>query len=313
MRRDKYEPVVLTVAVTGGDVLPSQSPAIPVGASAIAEDAIRAAAAGATCVHLHARRPDGRPTGDADTFRAIVERIRAECDVVINITTGGSVEMSIDERLQGVSAVSPEIGTLNVASMSMEGFPDPARHPAVNTAWEQEVLSRAGTNVFVNTLAMVRGVAAAMRDLAVTPEVEAYDAGHIGLTRLLLDEGALETPLRMQLVLGVLGGADSSLETMIAMRDCIDRLIGLEHVELSVAAMGYPNQFRSAAAAMSLGLDFRVGMEDNLRVERKRLADSNVDHVAKALLMAQALDRPIKTPAELRAELGPWYRRRVSN
>ncbi len=308
MQRGRYDPVTLTAAVTGGDVLPSQSPAIPKGPEAIAAEALAAARAGATCVHLHAREPDGRPTGSGAMFSEIVEAIRAESDVVVNITTGGSIEMTVDERLEGVSAARPEIGTLNVASMTMEGFPDPARHPIVATDWEREVLERAGTNVFRNTLAMVRDFAAAMRDLGITPEVEAYDAGHIGLARQLLDEGTLETPLRLQLVLGVLGGADSSLETTLALRDCVGRLIGLDDVVLGVAAMGYPSQFRSAAAALSLGLDVRVGLEDNLRVERKRLAESNADLVGKACRLAELLERPLQTPAALRAELGPWHR-----
>lgn len=307
MRRERYDPVVLTAAVTGGDVLPSQSPGIPVGPVAIARDAIAAAEAGATCVHLHAREDDGRPTGSAEIFVEIVETIRSASDVVINITTGGSLEMTIEERLAGVSAARPEIGTLNLASMTMEGFPDPARHPTVNTEWEKEILARAGTNMFVNTLAMVRDVASALKNLQVTPELEAYDAGHIGLAKLLLDEGTIEAPIRMQLVLGVIGGADAAPETIIDMYRAVDRLIGMEHVELSVAAMGYPTQFRSAAIACSLGLDFRVGMEDNLRTERRRLAESNAEHVAKAIDLASSLERPIHAPDELRKSLGPWF------
>ena len=306
MRRGRYDAVALTSAVTGGDVLPSQSPGIPVDPPAIAADAIKAAAAGASCVHLHARDSQGKPTGSGSIFKEIVGAIRSECDVVINITTGGSLEMSVAERLEGMTEARPEIATLNVASMTIESFPDLSRHPDVKNEWERAVLDHAGNNLFKNTMAMVRDFAAAMKENSVTPEVEAYDMGHIALTRFLLDEGTLEPPIRLQLVLGVTGGADSSLETLIAMKNAVERLIGFNEVVLGAASMGFPTQFRGAATALTLGLDLRVGMEDNLRIERKRLAQSNAEQVEKARALATILSREIQTPAELRETLGPW-------
>jgi uncharacterized protein (DUF849 family) len=306
MQRGRYDPVALTAAVTGGDVLPSQSPGIPASPQAIAADAVRAAEAGASGVHLHARDQDGKPTGSGAVFKEIVEAIRAEADVVVNITTGGSLDMSVNERLEGMTEARPEIATLNVASMTIESFPDVSRHPEVGKDWERDVLAASGTNLFKNTLAMVRDFAAAMKENSVTPEVEAYDMGHIALTRFLLDEGTLEPPLRLQLVLGVMGGADSSLETLLAMKGAVERIIGSDDVVLGVASMGFPTQFRGAAAALSLGLDFRVGMEDNLRVERDRAAESNAEHVEKARSLAALLSRRIQTPQEMRAGLGPW-------
>jgi len=205
-----------------------------------------------------------------------------------------------------MSEARPEIATLNVASMTIESFPDVSRHPQVKTDWEREVLEFSGNNVFKNTVAMARDFAAAMKDNCVTPEVEAYDMGHIGLTRFLLDEGTLEPPIRLQLVLGVTGGADNSLETLIAMKTAVERTIGSGDVILGAASMGFPAQFRGAAAALTLGLDFRVGMEDNVRIERDRMAQSNADHVEKARSLAATLSRKIQTPEELRALLGPW-------
>ena len=306
MARGRYDPVALTVAVTGGDVLPSQSRGIPDNPQAIAADAVKAAAAGATCIHIHGREQDGRPTGSGAIIKEIIEAIRAQCDVVINLTTGGSVDLSVEERLEGISEAQPEIATLNVASMTIESFPDSSRFPDVKHDWEREVLDASGHNVFKNTLAMVRDFAAAMKESSVTPEIEAYDMGHIGVTRLLLDEGTLEPPIRVQLVLGVLGGADSSLETLVAMKGAVERTLGPD-VVVGVASMGFPTQFRGAAVALGLGLDFRVGVEDNLRIERDRKAVSNAEYVDKARLLAHALARPIQTPDELRANLGPWH------
>jgi uncharacterized protein (DUF849 family) len=310
MQRGRYDSVALTAAVTGGDVLPSQSSGIPATPQAIAADAVKAAAAGATCVHLHARDHEGKPTGNGAIFKEIVESIRAERDIVINITTGGSLDMSAAERLAGMTEARPEIATLNVASMTIESFPDISRHPQVERGWEREVLAASGNNLFKNTLSMVRDFAAAMQENSVTPEVEAYDMGHIALTRFLLDEGTLEPPIRLQLVLGVMGGADSSLETLLAMKAAVERIVGLDDVVLGVASMGFPTQFRGAAAALSLGLDFRVGMEDNLRIERDQMARGNADPVEKARALAATLSRKIQTPAEMRASLGPW---KISN
>jgi uncharacterized protein (DUF849 family) len=305
--RTTYDPVAITAAVTGGDVLPSQSPAVPCGPEAIAKAAIDAAAAGATAVHLHAREIDGRPTGSASMFAQIVDQIRSQCDVVINVTTGGSVDMTATDRLQGVIATRPDIATLNLGTMNFEGFPTKERWPEVQHQWERDVLANSGRVVFTNTLAMMRDFAATFRDLGVCPELEVYDLGHLNMARFLLDEGTLHGPVRIQFVLGALGGAGNSLHDLFALEQAAQRILGTDLAAVSVAAVGYPAQLRMAAVAAAGGYDIRVGIEDNLRIRRREQAKDSAELVAAAVGIAAQLERNITTPDQLRAQLGPWY------
>jgi uncharacterized protein (DUF849 family) len=304
--RDKYEASVLTAAVTGGDVLPSQSPYIPCGADAIVAEVVGAAEAGATCVHIHARDDEGRPSADPDLFEEIVSGIREQSDVVINISTGGAPGMGVDERLAGVRRVRPEIATLNLGTMNYEGFPNRARWPEVASDWERQVLEASGDGIFVNTLNMLREFASTLRELHVTPELEAYDLSHIEMARFLIDEGTLEPPVRLQLVLGVLGGAGNAPRDLQLLADATERILGDELSALAVAGLGFPMQLRHAAIAFASGMDCRVGLEDNIRLRRDVQATSNAELVRVAVELADRVARPIVTPDALRAELGPW-------
>lgn len=305
--QNRYRPSALTTAVTGGDVLPSQSPYIPRGAKNIAEEALAAARLGSSSVHLHARDDDGRPSADPRLFVDIVERIRSESEVVINVTTGGAPGMTLEQRLAGMQATRPDIATFNLGTMNYEGFPTPARWPRVESGWERDLIeSSSGNGTFINTLSMLREAAAAAKEVNATPELEAYDLGHLHMARFLIDEGTLIAPVRIQLVLGVLGGAGNDLEDLFALRDRALQILGPDLADLGVAGLGYPMQFRHAAVALGLGMDCRVGMEDSLRVRRDRAAEGNGDLVNVALGLADFLGRPIATPAELRSRLTKW-------
>lgn len=305
--QNRYRPSALTVAVTGGDVLPSQSRYLPKGSKDIAREALVAAQMGATSVHLHARDDQGRPSASRQLFTEIVDQVRSESDVVINVTTGGAPGMTLEERLAGMQATHPDIATFNLGTMNFESFPTPARWPKFESEWEREhVESTSGSATFVNTLSMLREAAAAAREVGATPELEAYDLGHLHMARFLIDEGTLVAPVRIQLVLGVLGGAGNDLEDLFALRDRALQILGPDLADLGVAGLGYPMQFRHAAVALGLGMDCRVGMEDSLRVRRDRQAESNGDLVDVAIQLAGLLGRPIATPAELRERLTPW-------
>lgn len=305
---DRYAPVALTAAVTGGDVFASQSPHIPIGSEAIAEEAVQAAQAGASCVHVHAREPHtGEPTGSAEMVAEIVAAIRRRCDVVVSVTTGGAPSMTEDERFAGVAAARPEIATFNLGTMNYEGYPTPARWPSTQHDWERRTLEASGDVVILNTLRMLRRLAGLCRELHVTPELEVYDLGHLSMARFLLDEGTLEPPVRVQLVLGVLGGAGNTLEELFMLKQAAERILGADMCAIGVAATGFPMEFRHCAVALGWGMDCRVGMEDNLRVRRDRQAKSNAELVEVAIGLADTLARPVMTPAQLRAILGPWY------
>lgn len=306
--RDRYSPVVLTAAISGGDALKSQSPAIPCGVEAIVAEGVAAARAGAACVHIHGRKAlTGEPTGDPVMMAEIAAGIRAQCDVVISFTTGGSPSMSEAERFGSLAAGKPEIATFNLGTMNYEGFPTPSRFPRADHAWEREVLAASGNVTVQNTLAMMRRLAALCKDLNITPELEAYDLGHLSMARFLLDEGTLQAPVRIQFVLGVLGGAGHALEDLFTMKQAADRLIGRDAASYGVAAVGYPMELRHCAVALGWGLDCRVGLEDNLRTRRDRMASSNAELVQMVVQMGELLGRPLATPAELRASLGPWW------
>jgi uncharacterized protein (DUF849 family) len=305
-REQLYRPAALTAAITGGDVLPSQSPHIPCGTAQIVDEAAAARAAGATCVHVHARDDAGRPSPEPALYEEIAAGIRERSEVVLNITTGGSPGMSVDERLAGLRAARPDIATFNLGTMNYELFPTRSRWPSVESDWEREVLESSGHVTFVNTLAMLREFAAAAREAGATPELEVYDLGHIAMARFLIDEGTLCPPVRMQLVLGVLGGAGNEIEDLFTLRERAMRILGGDLADLGVAAAGFPMQFRHAAVGFAAGMDVRVGLEDSLRVERRRLAAGNAELVSVAVRLARDLGRPIADPGELRARLTRW-------
>lgn len=303
---DRYRPSALTAAVTGGDVLPSQSEHLPRGAEGISRAALSAAAAGASSVHLHARDESGRPSASGALFKEIVEAIRDQSDVVVNVTTGGSPGMTLQERLEGMQAASPDICTFNLGTMNYESFPDPARWPNVHSDWERNILEGAGSGTFVNTLSMLREAAAAAKDVGATPELEAYDLGHLYMARHLVEEGTLKAPVRVQFVLGVLGGAGNELEDLFLLRERAQKILGDDLADLGVAAVGYPMQFRHVATALGFGMDCRVGMEDSLRIRRKQAVTDNAEMVDVAVTLAELQGRPIATPQELRSRLTRW-------
>jgi len=306
--RDRYAPIALTAAVTGGDVFASQSPHIPKGVEEIVAAAVGAAAAGASCVHVHAREPvTGEPTGSGELVAEIVAGIRAQCDVVISVTTGGAPGMSVDERFAGVVAARPEIATFNLGTMNYEGHPTRERWPHVEHEWEREALDASGEVVVFNTLGTLRRLAGICRELHITPELEVYDLGHLSMARFLLDEGTLEPPVRVQFVLGVLGGAGNSLDELFLLAQAAQRILGADAGAVGVAATGFPMEFRHCAVALSWGMDCRVGLEDSLRVRRERRAATNAELVEVVIGLADALARPILTPSALRASLGPWF------
>lgn len=215
--------------------------------------------------------------------------------------------MSEEERLGVLDAGAPEIATFNLGTMNYELFPDPKRRPKVEYEWEEAMLAKAGETVFVNTLGTMRRLAERCRELSITPELEAYDLGHLRMARFLIDEGTLEPPVRLQLVLGVLGAAGAELDDLFVLKQAAERLLGRHLSSIGVAATGFPAEFRHCAAAFGMGLDCRVGLEDNLRVQRNRQAESNADLVEVAVKLGDLLARPIMKPKEMRASLGPWY------
>ena len=291
--------VLLSCAITGGMSVPGQSAAIPVTPEQIIDSAVAAHAAGAAIVHLHVREPEtGRPVSDLGLFEQVMAGIAERCDAIVQPTTGGGVGMTIDERARVVTECRPEMATFNCGSFNFGIFgvkPRPEMAP-----WEVEYLDGTRDYVFRNTFKDLYRLSEIFREAGTKPEYEVYDVGHLHNLRHLADQGLVDFPVHMQFVLGVLGANAATIEQLVHMHRTAMTLFGADGFTWSAAGVGYPAQFHLAAASMMLGGHIRVGLEDNLRVERDRRARSNAELVQKALTIAPLLDRDPTGPAGAR-------------
>ncbi|MEO1459383.1 MAG: 3-keto-5-aminohexanoate cleavage protein, partial [Pseudomonadota bacterium] len=289
------EPVILTCAVTGGIHTPSMSPHLPVTPDAIAEQAIGAAEAGASILHLHARDPEtGRPSPEPDDFMAFLPRIAAATDAVLNITTGGNATMTLDERLAGAMAAEPEMCSLNMGTMNFGLYPMVGRIETWLNEWERPFLENSDDLVFKNTPRDIARVIETMgRGRGARFEFECYDLGHLHMLRHFVDRGLVEPPYFVQFVFGVLGGMAADADTLMHMKRTADRLFGDDY-RFSVLAAGRA-QVPLGTMAASLGGHVRVGLEDSLFLERGVLARSNAEQVARMRDIVERMGRPVAT------------------
>ena len=295
--------VIITCAVTGSIHTPTMSPHLPVTPDEIAAQAIAAADAGAAILHLHARDPEtGRPTADPDVFMQFLPRIKAGCDAVVNITTGGSSLMSLEERLAAPNLAQPEMASLNMGSMNFGLFPMQRRYSNWQHSWEPELLEATRDVVFKNTFADIEQVFSQLGAGHDTRfEFECYDVGHIQTLAFYLREGVVREPVFVQFVLGVLGGIDACPENLLHMKATADRLLG-DSYRFSVLSAGRL-QIPLATIGAILGGHVRVGLEDSLLIGRGQLARNNAEQVAKIRRVLEELGYEIASPAEARRML----------
>ena len=295
-------PVIVTCAVTGAIHTPSMSPYLPITPQQIADEAIAAARAGAAIVHLHARNPiDGRPTGDLALFREFLPAIRAACDVVVNITTGGGQNMSVEDRITCALACRPEMCSLNMGSMNFGLFPALARHMRFERDWERPYLEASRDFIFRNTFADIEHILRSLGEHGTRFELECYDVGHLYTLAHYLDRGLLAPPLFVQFIFGILGGIGADAENLLHMRALAQRLFG-DNVEWSVLAAGR-HQMGLATIGALCGSNVRVGLEDSLYVAKGQLARSNQEQVEKIRHILEELSLEIATPDEARRRL----------
>ncbi len=294
--------VIVTCAVTGSVHTPSMSPYLPVTPDQIATDAIAAAEAGASILHLHARDPrDGRPTADPDVFMQFLPRIKQSTDAVINITTGGSSLMALDDRLAAPLRAEPEMCSLNMGSMNFALFPALERERDWQHSWEPELLEATRSTIFKNTFADMEAIIARLGDGCGTRfEFECYDVGHLYSLAHFRDRGLVSGPLFIQFVLGVLGGIGADADNLTHMKRTADKLFGEEYRFSVLAAGRHQMPLLSIAAAM--GGNVRVGLEDSL-YDGRELARSNADQVRRIRTVLDALSLEVATPAEARSML----------
>ena len=296
--------LILTCAVTGSIHTPSMSPYLPFRAQDIADQAVAAAEAGAAILHLHARDPeDGRPSAQAAHFMAFLPEIARRCDAVVNLSTGGSAVMSLDQRLEGPKAAVPEMCSLNMGTMNFALYPMVPRISEWRFDWEKPFLEGSDDLVFKNTPRDIEGVLHMMgEERGARFEFECYDSGHLTMLRHFMDRGLVRAPVFLQFVFGVLGGMAPLPENLTHIKRLADHYFGAEY-HFSVLAAGR-QQMPMAAMAAGMGGHVRVGLEDSLMIARGQLARSNAEQVEKVRGIVEALGREVATPDEARAMLG---------
>jgi len=299
----KAKSVIITCAVTGGIHTPTMSPHLPITPQEIAAEAIAASEAGASIIHLHARNPeDGRPAHDPDVFMEFLPIIKQSTNAVVNITTGGGLGMTLDQRLAAARRASPEMASLNMGSLNFGLFPLLDKYKTFKHEWEPEFLAMTNDFIFKNTFMDIEYV---LKDLGEGQgtkfELECYDLGHLYNVAHFVDRGLIKPPFFLQLIYGILGGAGAELDNLVHMNRVADRLFGDDY-EWSVLAAG-KNQMGFASTASLLGGNVRVGLEDSLYIGRGQLAESNADQVAKIRRIVEDLSLTVATPDDARQRL----------
>lgn len=295
--------VIITCAVTGSIHTPTMSPHLPLTPAEIARDSIAAAEAGAAIIHLHARHPeDGRPSAEPEHFRAFLPVIKANCDAVLNISTGGSSLMRLEQRLAPARDARPEMCSLNMGTMNFGIFPLARRYSDWKYEWEPQLLDATRRVPFTNTFEDIEAILADLGDThGARFEFECYDIGHIETLAWLLREGRVQPPLYVQFVLGVLGGIGPAPENLALMKATADRLLG-DSYRFSVLGAGAA-QMPLATMGAILGGHVRVGLEDSLTIGPGQLATGNAEQVRKIVRIMGELGLEIASPAEVREML----------
>ena len=293
--------VIITCAITGAIHTPSMTPHLPISADEIATEAIAAAEAGASILHLHARNPEtGQPDQTPEGFAAFLPRIKQGTDAVINITTGGSPYMTVAERVQPAATYQPEVASLNMGSMNFGLFGLLSRFKTFRHDWEEPHLANRDI-VFRNSFADIEYVLKSLAGAGTRFEFECYDTAHLYNLAHFLDRKLVTPPLFVQTVFGLLGGIGAHADDVQHMRRTADRLFG-DAFEWSVLGAGR-NQLAVAAMGAAMGGHVRVGLEDSLWSGPGQLARSNAEQVTKARQIIEGLGLELATPDEARALL----------
>lgn len=301
---DSARKVIISCAVTGATHVPTMSEHLPITPAQIRDQAIEAAAAGAAIIHLHARDPhDGRPTPSPDIFRQFVPAIAEATDAVINITTGGSTRMTLEERLAYPLLAAPEMCSLNMGSMNFSIHPLAAKVSSWRYDWEKGYVEGMEDGIFRNTFKDIRHILLELGGRGTRFEFECYDLGHLYNLAHFVDQGLIKPPFFIQSVFGILGGMGADPENMTVMRATADRLFGRENYHFSVLGAGR-HQMPLVTMSAILGGNVRVGLEDSVYIAKGVKAESNAQQVRKIRRILEELSFEIATPDDARAMLG---------
>ena len=299
----KQRKVAITCAVTGAIHTPTMSGALPYRSGDIARQAIEAAEAGAAILHLHARDPeDGSVSLDPDHFMRFLPEIKRHTNAVINISTGGSLKTSIEDRIKPSAVASPEMSSLNMGSMNFSFHPLADRYEEWKFDWERDYVANSDGYIFRNTFRDIAKVERSLgREHNVKFEHECYDVGHLYNLKFCMATGLFKPPIFLQFVMGILGGIGADPDNLIFMKRTADRLFG-DGYQWSVLGAGAAQMPLATQAAM-MGGNVRVGLEDSLFIGRGKLASSNAEQVAKVRRLIEELGYEAATPDEVREML----------
>lgn len=294
--------VIFTAALTGNIHTPSMSPYLPVTPEQLIDEAIRCEEAGAAVVHIHARTPeDGRPTTDVELYRKILKGIKDRSRVVVSPTTGGTAAMTPEQRIAVVRELKPEMATFNAGSFNFALYPVVEKIEVFKHDWEKHFLESTEGFIFANTFTSLKVFCRTMNEVNTKPELEVYDVGQLTNLAQIIREGYLKPPLYLQFVLGILGGIPAGIDNLLFLTNTARGLFGT--FEFSVCAAGR-HQFPMGVINLLQGGHMRVGLEDNLYLEKGVLAKSSAEQVEKAVRIARELGLEPASPDEARRILG---------
>ena len=295
--------VIITCAVTGSIHTPTMSPHLPITPDDIVAASVEAADAGAAIIHLHARDPStGKPSPDPRLFMEFLPGIKQQTDAVMNISTGGGLAMTLEQRLEAAHAAQPALCSLNMGSMNFGLYHIADKYPTWQHPWERNYLEATRDGIVSNTFGQIERI---IREVGMRYgtrfEFECYDISHLYTLAHFLDRKLLTPPLFVQTIFGLLGGIGAEPEDLLHMRRTADRLFGNDY-HWSILAAGR-HQMNLCTIGAIMGGNVRVGLEDSLYIGKGALAQSNAEQVAKIRRIMEELSLEIATADEARQML----------
>ena len=293
---------IITAALTGSIHTPSMSPYLPLTPSQLIDEILAVHEAGGAIAHLHVREPStGMPNADQDIYWEVATTVKRHCDIILCTTTGGKLGEPVEKRVKVATALKPELASLNAGSLNFALFHIADKVESYRFIWEKPYLESTEDFIFPNTFKTMREFLQVFNSTGTKPEFEIYDLGMINNLAFLIKKGIVQKPIYLQFVMGILGGIPARPENLIYLLDAARRQIG--DFQFSVCAAGNM-QFPMCTQSLLMGGNARVGLEDNLYLEKGVLAKSNSEQVAKIIRIGRELGVEPATPNEARKILG---------